>query len=233
MKSKSLNKYQNAHLKSKDSKNHYIPALKFNWLTKGYDFILKYTMPEKAFKSKLIEYANISADQNVLDFGCGTATLSLLTKEIIPDAHVVGIDVDKKALQIAKNKIAKSITEVKLIKIVPGEFNFEDHTFDRIISSLVFHHLTDDEKIESLKGLHKILKINGSLTIVDWGKPSNPLMRGLFYLVQFLDGFETTTSNVKGKLPIFIKEAGFRKVEILRTYNTIYGSLSIYQAIKN
>lgn len=230
MNSEKLNKNESNHLELNESKGEYIPALKYNWLTKAYDFVLKYTMPEKAFKSKLVECADISAKQNVLDFGCGTATLSLLTKEMNSEAYVVGVDVDEQALTIARDKIEKSKADIKLIKITPGNLDFEKNTFDRVISSLVFHHLTDSQKVESLKEILRVLRPKGTLTIVDWGKASNLLMRLLFYLVQILDGFETTTSNVKGRLPEFMKEGGFKEVGILKSYNTVYGTLSVYQA---
>ncbi len=41
-------------------------------------------MPEKKIKHALIEAAHIPSKANVLDFGCGTATLTVMLKDIYP-----------------------------------------------------------------------------------------------------------------------------------------------------
>ena len=41
-------------------------------------------------------------------------------------------------------------------------------------------------------------------------------MRVPFYLVQLLDGFETTTDSVQGMLTSYMENAGFEKVEEVR-----------------
>jgi hypothetical protein len=57
-------------------------------------------------------------------------------------------------------------------------------------------------------------------------------MRLVFYLVQLLDGFETTTDNVKGNIPSFIEKAGFSEVKELKKVDTFLGTISIYQGLK-
>jgi hypothetical protein len=43
-----------------ESKN-YIPALKYDWLTRIYDPVLQLTMPERKFKNALINQMNVQA----------------------------------------------------------------------------------------------------------------------------------------------------------------------------
>ena len=100
-----------------------------------------------------------------------------------------------------------------------------------LLTSLVFHHLTAEQKHNSLIEIKRILKPNGELHIADWGKASSILMRSLFFLVQLLDGFKTTNDNVRGLLPAYIENAGFKKVEIKKNYATIFGTLTLYKAI--
>ena len=57
-------------------------------------------MPEQAFKSALVRQADVRAGQRVLDFGCGTGTLTLMIEASEPGAEIVGVDVDEKALAI-------------------------------------------------------------------------------------------------------------------------------------
>lgn len=215
-----------------NSNNNYIPALKFNWLTKFYNPILRHTMPELQFKMALIEQAKIESNHKVLDFGIGTATLSILVKKNKPQSIVSGVDVDSKIIGIAKKKILEAKTEIHIDKydglVLPHKVN----TFDRVISSLVFHHLDANQKINSLQEILRVLKPNGELHIADWGKPSNTLMRGAFYFVQLLDGFKTTKDHVKGKLPDYICKVGFKEVSERQYFNTIFGTIRLIKAKK-
>ncbi len=59
----------------------YIPALRFRWLTRFYDPILRAALKEEKFKRLLAEQTGIQSDHRVLDLGCGTATLTLMLKQ--------------------------------------------------------------------------------------------------------------------------------------------------------
>lgn len=208
----------------------YIPALRYGWLTKVYNPLLAFTMPELKFKSELIRQANIGTNHKVLDFGVGTATLSLLLSKQRPDCYIEGVDVDEKILGIAKDKIIEQDAKIVLTKYDGLKLPYPDQTFDRVITSLVFHHLDKEQKKNSLLEIKRVLKNDGELHIADWGKASSFLMRTLFYLVQFLDGFKTTEDNVKGMLPNYLQNAGFLSVETTTNYSTIFGTLSLYKA---
>ncbi|MBI3520108.1 MAG: class I SAM-dependent methyltransferase [Bacteroidetes bacterium] len=213
------------------SDNKYIPALRYNWLTKLYNPVVAFTMPEIKFKTALIKQANISATHKVLDFGIGTATLSLLLSQSQPELNIDGVDVDDKILSIAKENIDKANAKITITKYDGIKLPYADNSFDRIITSLVFHHLDKDQKLNSLREIRRVLKPNGELHIADWGKASSILMRFLFYFVQILDGFKTTNDNVKGLMPIYIKESGFREVKTRENISTIFGTLSLYSAV--
>jgi len=210
----------------------YIPALKYNWLTKIYNPLVAFTMPELKFKSELIKQASITANHKVLDFGVGTATLSLLLSKQQPNCFIEGVDVDEKILGIAKEKIEEINAKIILTKYNGLNLPYPDQTFDRVITSLVFHHLDSKQKKNSLLEIKRVLKPNGELHIADWGKASNFLMRTLFYLVQILDGFKATSDNVNGLIPQYLNNAQFKNVEALKSFDTIFGTLWLYKGIK-
>lgn len=58
------------------------------------------------------------------------------------------------------------------------------------------------------------------------------MQRRLFYLVQLLDGFETTADSVRGILPELLYEAGFDNVEETGKYKTVFGTLRMWRAVK-
>lgn len=213
-------------------KNEFIPALRFDWLTKIYDPLIQATMPENKFKNALIDQADIRENSYVLDFGCGSLTLSLMAKRRVPSAYVHAVDMDEKILKIAAEKKQISQQEIFMQQYGGRILPFPTQTFDRVISSLVFHHLDGDQKSNSLYELYRVLKPGGELHIADWGKAKNVLMRSVFLGVQLLDGFKTTSDNVKGLLPKYISRAGFQGVTVTQEFQTVFGTLALYKARK-
>jgi ubiquinone/menaquinone biosynthesis C-methylase UbiE len=209
------------------SSRTYTPALRFHRLTGAYDWVVSRTMPEKAFKSALLTQASIAPGHRVLDVGCGTGTLTLMAQAASREAYVVGVDVDERALAIARAKAASANSAVAFLKISSGPLPFEDGSFDRVLSCLVFHHLRRDEKVAALAECHRVLRPSGEIHVADWGHPGSSLLRAGFFLTQLLDGFETTRDNVLGHLPALLTEAGFFDVIDTAHFPTVFGSLRL------
>ncbi len=205
----------------------YTPALRFHRLTGAYDWVLSRAMPEKAFKSALLSQASIAPAHRVLDFGCGTGTLTLMAQAAVPEAQVMGVDVDEGALTIARSKAASENSAVTFLKISSGLLPFEDGSFDLVLSCLVFHHLRRDEKVAALAECRRVLRPSGVIHIADWGHPGTSLLRAGFFLTQLLDGFETTGDNVRGRMPELITQAGFLDVMDTGHFPTVFGSLRL------
>jgi ubiquinone/menaquinone biosynthesis C-methylase UbiE len=212
--------------------NAYIPALSYDWLTPLYDLVIKGTMPESTFKRRLIEQARIRRGDRILDLGCGTATLTILIKRTHPDAEVAGLDGDSRILEIARRKAAQEGLEIKLDEGMSDELPYLDASFDRVLSSLFFHHLTRENKGRTLNEVFRILRPGGEIHVADFGKPQNALMRVASFPWQVFDGRKTTADNVQGRLPSIFREAGFREVREITRYMTLFGTLSLYSASK-
>ena len=209
--------------------NKYIPALRFNWLTPLYDPLLRWGMREDIFKRQLIKQADIQPGYRVLDLGCGTGTLTVLIKQYHPNADVVGLDGDPEVLEIARTKAAKAGVEITLDHGMAFQLSYSDGAYDRVLTSLVMHHLTRDEKQSTFGEVHRVLRPGGELHILDFGKP-----RGIYgNLVSLLiKRMEQAGDNVNGLLPIMMRRAGFEHVEEPAYYQTIFGTLSLYRGRK-
>jgi len=210
----------------------YIPALSYDWLTGLYDPVVALTTRESAFKNALANQAGIADGHRVLDLGCGTATLSILTKQKQPNAMIVGIDGDANILDIAKKKAHKAGVDIAFDEGMSFDLPYEDESFDRIVSSLFFHHLSRESKLETLREVNRVLKPDGEFHVADWGQPTNRLMRGASYLIQFLDGFETTADNFNGLLPKLITDAGFSFVKETVHFNSMFGTIRLHKCLR-
>lgn len=207
----------------------YVRALRFRSLTRFYDRVLGATMKEEKFKRLLVEQARILPGQRVLDLGCGTGTLTILMKQAVPEAMAVGLDGDPEALAIAREKVERA-GAIELEHTLAWEAPFEAASFDRVLSSLVFHHLTTENKRQTLGKIREWLRPSGELHVADWGRPQDLLMRLAFLPVQLLDGFETTSDSAQGRLEPLMREAGFAEVAETHRERTLFGTLSLYRA---
>jgi len=211
--------------------DQYVPALSRDWLTPFYDSVIRWTMPELKIKHQLIRQVRIKRDDRVLDLGCGTATLTLLTKTLHGDASIVGIDGDPKILAIASRKAKEQGVDVTFDHGMAFSLAYDDSSFDRIISSLVFHHMTRDNKAKALHEANRVLRSGGELHIADFGKPQNALMTIASLPWRLFDA-KTTADNMKGLMPNLMRNAGFVEVRESGRYMSMFGSICIYAARK-
>jgi ubiquinone/menaquinone biosynthesis C-methylase UbiE len=207
----------------------YIPALGLDCLTPFFDSLMKWAARETAFKQKLIEQSEIRKGFRILDLGCGTATLTILLKKRHPEAEVTGIDIDPRVLSIAREKAAAAGVEVKFDLGTAFELPYTNNHFDIVVSSLVFHHLTRQNKVRTLKEVLRVLKPNGELLVADLGKPQNAIMRLPASVIRHL---EETEDNVKGLIPAMFRMAGFEQVEETSKTMTMFGTVALYKGRK-
>ena len=210
----------------------YIPALGFKVFTRFYDPIVNWTTRENAFKDALVAQSDLQNNQKILDLGCGTATLCLKIKKIVPNAQLFGIDVDEKMLRMARHKALKAGVKINFGQGFSDALPYAESVFDRVLSTLFFHHLNNIQKKATLAEVFRALKPNGELRIADFGAPQNALQHFFSHYLQLIDSVETTKDNLQGQLPFLISEAGFIKIERTDFYNTIVGTIRLFKAIK-
>jgi ubiquinone/menaquinone biosynthesis C-methylase UbiE len=212
--------------------DNYIPALSYDVLTPFYDTVVGLTTREKQFKKALVEQAKLKTNHRVLDLACGTGTLTILLKRNLPGVEIIGVDGDPKILKLAKEKARKGNFEIRFDEAMSFDLPYADESFDHVASSLFFHHLTREKKLETLREVKRVLKPEGEFHVADWGLPANLTMKFASRLIQLLDGFETTADNFAGLLPKFIAEAGFEQIEETSHYNTLFGTIRLHKSRK-
>lgn len=95
----------------------------------------------------------------VLDIGVGTGNLA----SRFPHDQVIGLDQSIEMLYVCKDKYPD-------ISLRYGEFlklPFEKDSFDRIVSTYVFHHLNDEEKLLALHEMKRVLREGGEIILGD------------------------------------------------------------------
>ena len=207
-------------------KDH-IPPLGFHALTGLYDRVMAWTMPEQAFRRRVVEVGKPRDGENVLDFGCGTGELTLALKSTAPGARVVALDPDEGALGLARAKLAARGVEAHLVHGASDCAALASGSFDLVVSSLVLHHVDAEAKRRIVADLFRLLRPGGRLCIGDWGGARSAWDRARFLPVRLLDGFAVTEDNIEGRLPDLIRTAGFVEVEEVERMDTVFGPLAV------
>lgn len=210
----------------------FVPALGRKNLTWAYDIVIALMTREGTWRELLLSAVQPHPEDVILDVGCGTASLAIMIKRQCPQARVIGLDPDPEVLRIARRK---AIQAGVVIEFVEGGAHRILDAFaaggpNKVVSSLVFHHLSLQAKRAALEAIFAVLKPGGRLCVADYGLQRTRLMRWLFRLVQHLDGFETTQPNADGILLGLMTEAGFDAVLEANIVTTPTGSISLYEA---
>ena len=208
----------------------YVPAAGRASLTRGYDLVLALTMREGRWRPVLVErvLAGLPARVTVVDVGAGTGTLAIELAGARPDVEVVGVDGDVQVQSLAKRK--SGAERVSWRQGLAGELPLADASAERVVMSLLLHHLGPDAKRVALAEARRVLKPGGQLHVADWGPAHDPLMRSAFGVLQLIDGFSGTRDHVAGRLPQLIADAGFGAVERYGRLRTGWGSLELLKA---
>jgi ubiquinone/menaquinone biosynthesis C-methylase UbiE len=128
----------------------------------------------------------VSKNDRVLEIGVGTGMLAIFCAK--NGAYVTGIDASRKMLGIAEKKVEEArLTgniELKNIGVVEIDRHIPDCYFDKVVGTLVFSELYEDEQRFALKEFFRILKPTGKIIIADEVKPRSLGKRILYYLIR-------------------------------------------------
>ena len=209
----------------------FTPALRFHRLTPLFDAVAAVAVRDRALKRRLLDLAALRDGEMVLDLGCGTGTLAVAAARSAPTATITGLDADPAVLAKARGRAAGEEAVIAFDEGRSTALPYPDAGFDVVLSTLFFHHLSDDAKRETANEVVRVLRPGGRVVIGDVGRPQDPLMRAaVLVTVQALDGPATTALNVRGDLPDILAGAGLRDVRRRHRMRTPTGSYEILTA---
>src|SRR5215470_13194406 len=202
-----------------EGRRTYIPAATYDWLLPLYDVFGKLFGSEAAHR-QLVDQVDIEPGHRVLDIGCGTGNLTLLVKHLHPQAEVVGLDPDPKALARAGRKAEERGSAVRFDRGFANELPYADASFDRLFSAFMLHHLALDVKEKTLRESRRVLRSGGAFYALDFAG-TNGIIAYLFHHAHLGD---------QHRIPALMQEAGFSEVTELAPRDTILGRVSYWRA---
>jgi ubiquinone/menaquinone biosynthesis C-methylase UbiE len=208
----------------------YVPAAGRPAFTRLYDTVVALTMREATFRGRLGAQVldGLAPGAAVVDVGSGTGTLAIALAA--RGAAVIGVDGDAEALGLAQAKPgAESVQWRKGLATalpVPGA------SADRVVMSLLLHHLDAASKRTALAEALRVLRPGGRLHLADWGRPRDPLMRAAAWALERVDGPDGLREHLNGVVPLLLADAGFVAVALHDRLRTAWGSLELLSALR-
>ncbi|MCK5233425.1 MAG: class I SAM-dependent methyltransferase [Candidatus Aenigmarchaeota archaeon] len=133
---------------------------------KNYDSKVEAFRDLKKENIEIMRAIDISKNQKILEFGCGTGSFAL---EVAMHCNMVfAVDVSKAMLDAVKKKAV--LNEIKNITFHHAGFLTYKHNADplnAIVSQFALHHLPDFWKLVALKSIHSMLKDDGIFYLKD------------------------------------------------------------------
>jgi len=202
------------------------PAAGRDWLLPLYDPFTTLLGAER-FHRRLLGQAAITPGARVLEIGCGTGNLAILARRLYPQAEVVGIDPDPKALARARRKAGRGGLQVQFDRAYAERLPFPEASFDVVLSALMLHHLPSDLRVAALREARRVLAQAGSLHLVDFAGAGQAggLHAFLARLVHEHHG-----ARSRGALPGSMREAGFASATEVGEHSGILGRIVYYHA---
>lgn len=148
----------------------FVPAMGRDGLLPLYDVVARLAGARGMYRA-VVDAAQLRPGLRLLDVGSGTGTLAVAVGRRHPDVEVVGLDPDGRALDRARRKAARAGVAVRFDRGYAQELPYPGGSFDRVLSSLMFHHLGRGAKSGMLAEVRRVLAPGGQLLLADIDGP--------------------------------------------------------------
>lgn len=126
---------------------------------------------DKVWRRKTAREVAKCQPRTILDLATGTADLAIAMAKRNPQAHIVGMDISEKMLEIGKTKIASQGHEnqIELHLGDAADLPFENQSFDAVTVAFGVRNFEDLDK--GLSEISRVLKPNGQAVILEFSMP--------------------------------------------------------------
>ena len=165
-----------------------------------------------------VVFDTIGKKDNVLDLCTGTATNAIAIAKKNPNAKIVGVDLSKDMLVVARNKVNKeNLANVRLYRMDATQMHFKDESFDKLLLSLVLHETDEELAKKIIKEAMRVMKPDGELVVTEWERSDNFIKKILFIPIEILEPKPYKTFVTKDHKKYF-KEFGLEQRKLLKLW---------------
>ena len=135
---------------------------------------------DKVWRRKTAKAVTKHHPKTILDLATGTADLAISLAKHNPQAHIVGMDISEKMLEIGKEKVAKKdlANQIDLCLGDAAALPFNDNTFDAVTVAFGVRNFEDLGK--GLSEIHRVLEPDGQAVILEFSMPEKFPVKQLY-----------------------------------------------------
>lgn len=209
-----------------DARSNYVPALGLRSLTTLYDPLVRLWSAATQMRAAVVAALELAPGMRVLEVGAGPGRLAIEVKRAYPEIHLEAIDIDPEMVARAARNTAAHGAEVALARADMTEPLVG--AYDCIYSTMVFHHLSPEQKARALLMARRALTSGGHFVVADFVEPADWLQWSLFSFVQQpLDGLVNTSPHRTGRWEALLRET-FPVVNRVTTWRTAAGTIALF-----
>lgn len=123
----------------------------------GFSYNPKYWQP---VIFDFIKYYNLTKYSDILDVGCAKGFMLHDFKKVFKDINVQGIDISEYAINNSMNSVKENLKVGNAT-----DLEFEDDSFDLVISITTIHNLELKECIKALKEIQRVSRKDSFITV--------------------------------------------------------------------
>ncbi len=149
----------------------------------------------RLWKRFTIELSGVRRGNKVLDIAGGTGDLARKFSSLVgPEGEVVLADINASMLKVGRDRLLdKGVSgNISFVQADAEKLPFPDNHFDVVTIAFGLRNVTHKE--DALRSMLRVLKPGGRLLILEFSKPSNPL------LSKFYDAYSFKFMPLAGKL---------------------------------
>lgn len=135
----------------------------------------------RLWKRFTIEISGVRAGDSVLDIAGGTGDLAAKFSKIVgSEGRVVLADINASMLGVGRDKLIDKgvFGNIQFAQADAQYLPFPDNTFDCITIAFGLRNVTDKDL--ALKSMHRVLKPGGRLLVLEFSKPTNPIVEKIY-----------------------------------------------------
>lgn len=205
----------------------------FDTIAPSYDFLNRFLSlrQDVYWRREMVAAAKLQPGSRILDVACGTCDVALeARKQAGASVAITGTDFSPGMLVLGKQKIARARADS--ISLAAGNalcLPFKSSLFDAVFIAFGIRNIIDRKG--ALQSFHRVLKENGTVTVLELTTPGKGIFRDL-YLLYFktilpaLGGWFSQSSGAYRYLPQSVlnfpepedfaatmREAGFTRIQ--------------------
>lgn len=178
---------------------------------------------ERRFRHLALAGLTIQPETTILDLCCGSGqTTQYLVNH---SQHVTGLDASPRSLERARH----NVPQAEYVQAWAEDMPFAENSFDLVHTSAAMHEMTAQQLQEIFQEVYRVLKPGGLLTLVDFHRPTNPMMWPGLAMFLWLFETETAWNLLRTDMPKLLTEIGFQVAPIQLHGG---GSLQVIHAAK-